>query len=254
MDYTVKYNFVLCGDAPSLSRVAEAIARRQTSGGVPNRYHPKTYEQKFEKICSRLMEDAHSGILRVCDQFGRHAPIADIVNSDPLAILNPNYPELSTLHVKEKHLAAWGAIDGDTFSFQDTGYEDTFSNGSRSILEPPEPEFFTDKTEAVEPVSGGPVPLSTGDIAFCFAGLRWSESEWKKPLGDKPKWLCNCVVIPGQQGVSQTRWNPVYIGAALVRQGHVTMRNVRAKFQAVHLLLPWLDTWKTYEADCDESK
>lgn len=95
----------------------------------------------------------------------------------------------------------------------------------------------------------GHAPLTTGDIAHCFAGLRWSETQWKKPLGDKPKWLSECMAIPGQRGVSQARWSPVLIGAALVRQGYVDVRKVRAKFQTVDLLKPWLDAWKTYEAD-----
>lgn len=96
----------------------------------------------------------------------------------------------------------------------------------------------------------GPVPLTTGDIAFCFAGLRWkTELAWKKPLGDKPKWLSACVAIPGARGVSETRWNPVSIGAALVRDGHVQQHSVRAKFQTMDLLKPWLEAWKTYEAD-----
>jgi hypothetical protein len=95
----------------------------------------------------------------------------------------------------------------------------------------------------------GPLPLTTGDMAFCFAGLRWSEHQWKKPLGDKPKWLSACVAIPGRRGASETRWNPVFIGAALVRAKHVKPNSVRAKFQSQSLLQPWLDEWKTYEAD-----
>jgi len=104
-------------------------------------------------------------------------------------------------------------------------------------------------TDVVGDGGDAPAPLTTGDIANCFAGLRWAESEWKKPLGNKPKWLTECVVIPGQRGVSETRWNPVFIGAALVRDGHVTARNVRAKFQTAALLKPWRDAWKNYEAD-----
>lgn len=100
----------------------------------------------------------------------------------------------------------------------------------------------------------GPAPLTTSNIAHCFDGLRWSELEWKKPLGDKPKWLSNCIAIPGQRGVSETRWNPVLIGSALVDQGHVKARSVRAKFQAVGLLKPWCDAWKTYEADNFDSE
>lgn len=95
----------------------------------------------------------------------------------------------------------------------------------------------------------GPLPLTTGDIAFCFAGLRWNEQEWKKPLGDKPKWLLACIAIPGVRGVSESRWNPVRIGASLVSAGHAKPKSVRAKFQTQPLLKHWLDEWKTYEAD-----
>ena len=101
----------------------------------------------------------------------------------------------------------------------------------------------------VEPIKAGPLPLTTGDIAFCFAGLRWDEQQWKKPLGDKPKWLLACVAIPGVRGVSETRWNPVDIGAALVRDGRVRANSVRARFHAMPTLKPWFDAWKTYEDD-----
>ena len=107
----------------------------------------------------------------------------------------------------------------------------------------------TDQTVAVEPAKVGPLPLTTGDIAFCFAGLRWNEQKWKKPLGDKPKWLLACIAIPAVRGVSESRWNPVLIGASLVRAGHTKPKSVRAKFQTQPLLKPWLDEWKTYEAD-----
>ena len=95
----------------------------------------------------------------------------------------------------------------------------------------------------------GPEPLTTGNIAFCFSGLRWDEARWKKPLGDKPKWLQACIVTPARRGISETRWNPVSIGAALVQREHVKARNVRAKFQTQPLLKPWCEAWKTYEAD-----
>ena len=102
---------------------------------------------------------------------------------------------------------------------------------------------------SVQSDNTGLLALTTGDIAFCFDGLRWSEQEWRKPLGDKPKWLQACVHTPGQRGVFETRWNPVSIGAALVRDGHAPAKSVRARFQTKDLLKPWLDTWKTYEAD-----
>ena len=112
----------------------------------------------------------------------------------------------------------------------------------------PEAKFVGPAGAAAAPA--GPLPLTTGDIAFCFAGLRWkTEDEWKKPLGDKPKWLEACIVIPGRRGVSETRWNPVCIGAALARKGHAKTNSIRSRFQTKPLLIPWLDAWKTYEAD-----
>jgi len=98
-----------------------------------------------------------------------------------------------------------------------------------------------------------PLPLTTSDIAFCFDGLRYSEAKWKKPLGNKPKWLAACVEIPGRRGVSETRWNPVLLGGALVQRGHVSANRVRARFQQKPMLKPWLDAWKTYEAEYIES-
>lgn len=99
-------------------------------------------------------------------------------------------------------------------------------------------------------ISSLPTPLTTSDVAHSFAGLRWpTELAWKKPLGDKPKWLSGCIAIPGSRGRSETRWNPVLIGGALVHGGHVRVNRVRARFQTVPQLLPWLEAWKTYEAD-----
>jgi hypothetical protein len=104
---------------------------------------------------------------------------------------------------------------------------------------------------AVEPDSDGPAPLTTGDIAYCFDGLHWREQGWKNTLGEVKtrKWLQPCATMRGQQGFTEARWNPVLLCAYLVQQGHVTARNVRAKFQTVDLLSPWFDAWKTYEVD-----
>ena len=104
-------------------------------------------------------------------------------------------------------------------------------------------------TQATNEKKQGPTPLKSRDIAFVFSGLRWTEEEWMKPLGDKPKWLQACVAIPAQRGVSQTHWNPVLIGAALLRVGGIKANQVRGRFQSKPQLKPWLDEWKTYEAD-----
>lgn len=103
-----------------------------------------------------------------------------------------------------------------------------------------------------EHAKAGPSPLTTGDIAFCFAGLRDNtEKEWKDLIGKGRDWLERCLVQPGTRGRggAPKLWNPVCIGAALVRDGHEKPNSVRAKFQTVHLLQPWLEAWKTYEAD-----
>ena len=97
--------------------------------------------------------------------------------------------------------------------------------------------------------SNAPLPLATGDIAFCFDGIRWNEQEWRKPLGDKPKWLQSCVVTPAQRGVSETRWNPVLIAAWLVGNGHAKQNSIRARFQTKPQPQDWLEAWRTYEAD-----
>lgn len=120
------------------------------------------------------------------------------------------------------------------------------SSSKAATLSTP-PEASADASAGVE--SAAPQPLTTGDIAYCFNGLRWNEKTWKKPLGDKPKWLQACIAIPGRRGVSETRWDPVLIGAALVHNGHAKEKSVRAKFQTMTQLSPWLDAWKTYEAD-----
>lgn len=97
--------------------------------------------------------------------------------------------------------------------------------------------------------TAGPLPLTTSDFAFCFDGLRWDEKRWKKVLGNKPKWLEACLAIPGRRGVAEARWNPVSIGAALVRNGYTKQNSIRARFQTKPLLNSWLDAWKTYEAE-----
>jgi hypothetical protein len=104
------------------------------------------------------------------------------------------------------------------------------------------------RMEPVEIGRDAPLPLCTSDIANCFRDLKWSETKWKANLGKKPKWLQHCVVIPGVQGVSEIRWSPVSVGAALVMTRGVTARSIRARFQANKLLSEWQEAWKDYEA------
>ena len=92
--------------------------------------------------------------------------------------------------------------------------------------------------------------LSTSDIAHCFAGLHWeTEEQWKKPLGDKPKWLAVCITMRGQRGGIETHWDPVRLGAALARDKGIRVKTVRARFQTNHLLKPYLSAWSAYEEE-----
>lgn len=95
-----------------------------------------------------------------------------------------------------------------------------------------------------------PLPVATGNIAHAFDGLRgWNEQAWKDNLGSPSKWLEACIALRGQRGTRQTHWNPVLVGAALVRSGRARQNSVRARFQTRPQLEDWREAWKTYEAD-----
>lgn len=95
-----------------------------------------------------------------------------------------------------------------------------------------------------------PPPVATGDVAYAFDGLRqWDEKAWKDTLGSPPKWLDACITLRGQRGLRAHHWNPVLIGAALVRNGYAKPNSIRARFQTKPQLKDWLEAWKTYEAD-----
>lgn len=105
---------------------------------------------------------------------------------------------------------------------------------------------------AVSSVQAGalPPPLTTADIAECFAGLYWDTAEkWKKPLGSPPDWLRACRVQQGQRGVRESLWDPVKIARALVTKGLIGGIRARARFQTKERMKPWLEAWITYEAD-----
>jgi hypothetical protein len=126
------------------------------------------------------------------------------------------------------------------------GYVIPLELESKVVVGAPEPAPPPESHAPPEP--NAPPPLTTGDIAHSFDGLhQWDEAKWKTNLANKPKWLSSCVAIAGQQGVAETRWNPVLIGAALATKG-VAPRSIRARFQRNNLLSDWLEAWKDYES------
>ena len=95
-----------------------------------------------------------------------------------------------------------------------------------------------------------PGALMSTEIAAAFDGLNsMDETIWKKRLGDMPKWIAAALVQAGGRGVAQRRWDPVQIGSALVSKFRVPAKLVRARFQREPCLKPWLEHWKTHEAD-----
>lgn len=148
MDYTVKFSSVKFGDTPPLPTVADGIAHRLATGGVPNGNYQEVFEHIREKIYMRLQKAVVRGKLKVCDQFGD--------DPEPMIRLFNEYPDIFTLYVKKKHLIAWGALDGDTFTFQDTDLESTLVKKDLSVaLESPATKAPTDLNNAVEPGCDG---------------------------------------------------------------------------------------------------
>lgn len=133
----------------------------------------------------------------------------------------------------------------------DAAYQAWLTKMVRCLLEPqaaaPAPVVAESASKA--PLDA-PQPVTTGDVAHAFDGLRrWNEKAWKDTLGSPPKWLEACIVLRGERGKRETRWNPVLIGAALVHNGHAKANSIRARFQTKPQLQDWLEAWKTYEAD-----
>jgi len=138
----------------------------------------------------------------------------------------------------------------DLFDHGPTGQDKDVFEGLESFVHESSPGASI-TPEAVAPApagTGNPPPVNTGDIAHAFAGLKWDEVGWKKPLGSPPKWLSACRVSPGRRGVCDATWNPVSIGAALVHARHIAPKSVRGRFQTKPQLKPWLESWKDYEA------
>jgi len=113
-------------------------------------------------------------------------------------------------------------------------------------LSSPVDEHFAGRTVDAK---RSPDPIPTSELAAAFDGLHWPAEPWMKNLGKQPKWLKACVTANGRRGVSETLWNPVLVGAALVKKG-VAAKSVRARFQSKPSLKgEWLSVWNEYEAD-----
>ena len=154
------------------------------------------------------------------------------------------YP-YATRHVAWPELVRWAKARGFTVPPQ----VEAIAAKASLPLEPQAVPVVTESASGgVEPDKAGPGALNTRAMADSFAGLRWLGEQWIKKLGNKPVWLDACIVSRGARGEGMREWNPVCIGAYLVRMGHAKANSVRAKFQTLEALKPWLDEWKTYES------
>ena len=90
----------------------------------------------------------------------------------------------------------------------------------------------------------GPWPLTTNEVANCFAGFReWDVKRWKRELGSPDKWLQACQQSKGKpgRGCQESTWWPVKIAMSLASQDPKLARGLQARFKRFDKLRPWLE-------------
>jgi hypothetical protein len=115
----------------------------------------------------------------------------------------------------------------------------------------------TAKLEPEVAASIGPAPLTTNEIANCFAGLRgWDVTRWKRELGSPDVWLKACRHVKGTRGRGgyESTWLPVQIAIALVKGDPKTDRALRARFKKQEPLKPWFDMFEINIPDNSDSQ
>jgi hypothetical protein len=105
---------------------------------------------------------------------------------------------------------------------------------------------------AAESFGDTPVPLTTNEIANCFAEFRgWNHARWKHELGSPKKWLETCRDRPGTRGRGGTEstWFPLKIAAALIQKDPKSANQLRARFKRMEPLKPWLELFEINHPD-----
>ena len=92
--------------------------------------------------------------------------------------------------------------------------------------------------------------VETSDLAHAFKGIGHAEASWKKVLGKPPKWLSVSRCVNGRRGGRdrEARWDPIAFGLAVKHKYKIPLNRIRARFQTIAALKPWLDRWKEAEA------
>lgn len=87
----------------------------------------------------------------------------------------------------------------------------------------------------------GPKPLDTRTLADALDGIEDRRAdEWRRLLGDAPKWAMLARVSPGVRGRAAATWNPVALAHALTRRG-VTQAQIARLFRERVELEAWRD-------------
>ena len=87
--------------------------------------------------------------------------------------------------------------------------------------------------------------VETNDLAHAFNGIGLPEVSWKKVLGKSPQWLSASRCAKGKRGGRnrEARWDPVAFGLAVKDKYKIPLNRIRARFQTIDALKPWLDRW-----------
>lgn len=93
-----------------------------------------------------------------------------------------------------------------------------------------------------QPIHKAAKGLSKNSIIVIFDGLYWKSDQWKRNLGDVPKWLECALVLKGSRPkrVSHT-WNPVLIGIALIESQNIDLRKLDKVFKSLD---DWNEEWQ----------
>jgi len=160
----------------------------------------------------------HSWLTR--DNFTRPKPAREVTSTETeFAITAPDF-------------ADWLAAQGETPSEHIQAWFDAVG-----VAWPP---------GAPEVAAGdGLAPLTTSQIAGCFAGFHdWDAEQWVSNLQGRARWLRDCRHQAGRQGKPfvESTWWPVQIAQALDAKHPNIRRKLHARFKSQVPLKPWIES------------
>lgn len=123
MEYRIRVQTAMYGDAIPLIHIAEAMARHVASGYGKLPLHGPTLENARPNCIGLLLDAAERGLLTVCDATGRVLPAEEIITAAVMPPAQDGFDSSSrrilALHVRVKHLCDWGRSNGDDFHIEE---------------------------------------------------------------------------------------------------------------------------------------